>query len=180
MNYFVIKNIAKIVYFQALWILLIYSSQTNYDGMVIVIVFLSIYADYFIFRYSVSFVRYNLYLFGLIVTGFLIDQFFSLRGVLSWDDGWFYPPFLSGIWAMFIVYYEDYFKKFTSRKTFAFLLASVGSPFAYLSGSRLSSINFSYAMNINSALFSLAWGVFFVLSIYLYDEFVRGSKVMKN
>ncbi len=168
-----VKSTIKVIYFQALWFLLIFSSLKSYHNWILLTVFVSIYLDYVIFRYRVSALKYFLYMIGLMLIGFLIDQLFFYLGVLKWTPQMLHPPFLLGVWAMFIVYYENFFSKFSDQKFLGFLFASIGSPVAYFSGAKMSDLSFHYGFSFSSIVFSLIWGVFFILSIDFYDRFIR-------
>ena len=160
--------ISKIIYFQILWLLVLYYNKIIF----IPICIFSIILDYYIFKYKVKKKKYALFIFFLVINGFFLDNIFSYMKILTWESE-LYPLSLLQIWMIFGVYYHDFFQKFSAHKILAFCFSFLGSILAYRSGASISNLNFNLDDFQLITLFGLTWASFFVLSISIYDKFIR-------
>jgi len=163
------KLFFKLAYFQLLWFLILYMESP----FIYFICLGSLALDWKFFSSHISLVKYVLFASSLTLGGALIDLSFKNIGLISWDPSTFYPPALNQIWLIFPVYFDQVFVKFKKYPPVAFVLAFFAAPFAYISGSQLSSISFDSSQTYLLAFFATIWGGYFVGLLVGYDRFIR-------
>jgi hypothetical protein len=135
---------------------------------------LSVLGDYFIFRYpNIKPSRYFYFVIGLACFGFGFDLIFTYPGLISWDSGLIYPASLLGIWTIFAAYYPAIFSKFNGRPILSFILGALFGPFAYWTGAQIGAIHYSPQQTTALIFHMIGWGIFFSLSIHLFQKMKR-------
>lgn len=165
-------SIVKIILLQLFWYLSIKFGETMLFPLIACLLFL---IDWLIFKKAYSLGKtYLLFSILLMITGVMLDIFLSFLSLFSWKSV-FYPYELLSVWIIFPCYYYHFFQKFFGKKIITFVVGAIFGPIAYLSGGN---INNSFVINnsMNSyILLSILWGLFFSLSIYIFQKKVMNT-----
>jgi hypothetical protein len=160
-----LKLIFKLLFLQLFWFVAVGlpHEYQNYifagSGFIAVL-------NYFIFRPSVSFLYYGIFLFLLTTFGFLHDFIFKELGWVNYQQDDF-PLWLTSLYMVFICYYGGPFNTIARyRIGLQSLLGGLGGVMAYYGGASWSGI----AVQSNLYYFGifLAWSLFFPTSLYWF------------
>lgn len=165
----------KVIYFQALWYLSAFLGAHSWHLLALFLCSLSLALDYVIFRYPhIRPTHYLGFIIALICFGFSFDLLFNYSGLIGWSPGLVYPGSLLGIWMIFAAYYPSIFSKFNARPVISFILGAFFGPLAYWAGAQIGAINYSPQKTQILIFHMIGWGLFFSLSIHLF-QLIKGE-----
>lgn len=171
------KTLIRIVVFQSLWFAFLSLHDFEWNFILPIIALFCVYLDWKIFQSGISFQKLNVFILFLLVCGLLIDTPLHYLGFVEFEQlsfGLFSPFFMWCMWIIFVPYYDFAFSKFFNAKKLAVLLVLFFAPLAYKGGSRIADFEFSTASLVYIALM---WGVFFPVSLLVYQKLVKKSEV---
>jgi hypothetical protein len=163
-------KLIRVIYFQALWFLIIYLGRTNQGLLALGLALVSVIVDYMIFKYTKytkDWLAFSIFVFlcGLVIDTVLLQlklvSFTSYNGPLS-------PLFMWAMWIIFIPYYPIGFHKLSNKRNLSLLLAFIFAPISYYSGAKQGALEFTSIYN----LFAVAtlWTIYFPISIKFFTR----------
>lgn len=164
----------KVIYFQTLWYVSAFLGAHSWHGLALLLCLISLILDYLIFRYpNIRPSHYLCFVLALVLFGLGFDLAFTYPGLIGWSPGVFYPASLVGIWMIFAAYYPSIFSKFDGRPLLSFILGALFGPLAYWTGAKVGAIEYALQEKQALILHMIGWGLFFSLSIHLFQLLKR-------
>jgi hypothetical protein len=170
-------TVLRLITFQILWFANVYLGKTPYLYLAVPLSLFFLFLDKEIFYKEVPlkpFIKFSIF---IIFSGIMIDSIVLNLGLISFKS-WSNPissPFMWGMWIIFIPYYQIGFNKFKGKIFLSIILALIFAPVSYYSGSKMGSIVL-IEKTIALGAIGILWGIFFPISINVYDKLIGLKK----
>ena len=157
--------IAKILFLQVFWYIVVYFS-TKLEVTFLSIALIFSILNYFIYVSHISVKKYFLAVFLFTLFGIYEINSASYLGLIDYKSATF-PMWLLALYTIFICYYGDAFNYLSKLPIVVLsLMGALGGCFAFYGGVKISSIE--VLDNLYFVLIGINWAIFFPLSIHLF------------
>lgn len=166
-------SILRLIVFQSLWFVFVKYADHSYSYFIPIFALILIIIDKITYNPKMTWVSFVVFSLFLLLSGLVIDSSLLNLGFIGFDqmNTILSPPYMWGIWLIFLPYYQIGFYKFKNKPYLSSIVAFIFAPFSYFSGQQIG--NLIITENLSFIIIGMFWAIFFPISIHFYHYLIK-------